>query len=266
MADRAPEEVTGEQEAPVARLLGRTALVTGATSGFGRSIARALHAEGARVIGTGRRAQRLNSLHAELGDGFEGRAFDLMDDVATDAAISDLSPDIVVHNAGMALGLRGADAADLSDWDAMIATNCRAVARLTRALLPAMVASGRGHVVLLSSVAGSYPYPGGNVYGATKAFVTQFALNLRADLAGRGVRVTSIEPGMAHTEFSLVRFKGDAEKAAAPYRGMQPLSAEDVADAVLWAVTRPAHVNINRIELMPEAQAFGPFQVVRSPE
>jgi 3-hydroxy acid dehydrogenase/malonic semialdehyde reductase len=253
------------KEARVVALTGRTALVTGATSGFGRAIAVALHAEGATVLGTGRRADRLAALGAELGDRFEARAFDLMDDAATDAAIAGLAPDIVVHNAGMALGLLGADAADLSDWDAMIATNCRAVARLTRLLLPPMVASGRGHLVLLSSVAGSYPYPGGNVYGATKAFVTQFALNLRADLAGRGVRVTSIEPGMAQTEFSLVRFKGDEEKAAAPYRGMHPLSAHDVADAVLWAVTRPPHVNINRIELMPEAQAFGPFQVVRSP-
>ena len=244
-------------------LVGKTALVTGATSGFGRAIARALHGSGAHVVGTGRRAERLRALEVELGDRFEGRAFDIVDDAAMDAAPAGLSPDILVHNAGMALGLRGADAAEFADWDAMLATNCRAVARLTRMMLPGMVGAGSGHVVLISSVAGSYPYPGGNVYGATKAFVTQFALNLRADLVGRGVRVTSIEPGMAETEFSLVRFKGDAEMAAAPYRGMHPLSAEDVADAVLWAVTRPGHVNVNRIELMPEAQAFGPFQVVR---
>jgi 3-hydroxy acid dehydrogenase/malonic semialdehyde reductase len=146
----------------------------------------------------------------------------------------------------------------------MIDTNCRALATVTRAVLPGMVERGRGHVVNVGSVAARYPYPGGNVYGATKAFVHQFSLNLRADLLGTPVRVTVIEPGMAETEFSLVRFQGDATRAAAVYRGVQPLSADDVAEAIVWCVTRPGHVNVNVVELMPTQQAFSPFNIHRT--
>jgi 3-hydroxy acid dehydrogenase/malonic semialdehyde reductase len=168
-----------------------------------------------------------------------------------------------VNNAGLALGLEPARRADLTDWDQMIDTNCRGLVHVTRAIVPGMVERGGGQVINLGSVAGTYPYPGGNVYGATKAFVHQFSLNLRSDLHGTGVRVTCVEPGMAATEFSTVRFAGDREKADAVYDGMQPLTADDVADTIHWAATRPAHVNINTIELMPTAQSFAPFQVAR---
>jgi 3-hydroxy acid dehydrogenase/malonic semialdehyde reductase len=171
--------------------------------------------------------------------------------------------DVLVNNAGLALGLEPAHQADLDDWDQMLDTNCRGLVHVTRAVLPGMVERGRGHVVNLGSVAGTYPYPGNNVYGATKAFVHQFSLNLRSDLHGSGVRVTCIEPGMAETEFTTVRFAGDQAKADAVYGGMQPLTADDIAASVLWAVSQPAHVNINVIELMPVAQSFAPFQVAR---
>jgi 3-hydroxy acid dehydrogenase/malonic semialdehyde reductase len=147
----------------------------------------------------------------------------------------------------------------------MIDTNCKDLVTVTRALLPGMVARGRGHVVNLGSVAGTYPYPGGNVYGASKAFVHQFSLNLRSDLHGTGVCVTCIEPGMCGgTEFSEVRFGGDCEKAANLYVGMQPLTADDIAAAIGWATEQPAHVNVNIIELMPVSQSFAPFQVHRA--
>jgi 3-hydroxy acid dehydrogenase/malonic semialdehyde reductase len=250
-------------EAPLA---GRLALVTGATSGFGAATARRLHALGATVVGTGRRAERLARLGDELGERFLASCFDVRDDAAVDAALAALpggAPDIVVSNAGLALGLEPGHRASWDDWETMIATNVRAVARLAHQVLPGMVARGSGHVVHVASVAGSWPYPGGNVYGATKAFVIQLTLNLKAELIGTGVRVTSVEPGMAETEFSLVRFKDDAAAAAKPYQGLDPLTAEDIADAIGWAVTRPAHVNINRIEVMPTAQGFGPFAVHR---
>jgi 3-hydroxy acid dehydrogenase/malonic semialdehyde reductase len=170
---------------------------------------------------------------------------------------------VLVNNAGLALGLEPAHRASLDDWETMIDTNCKGLVTCTRALLPGMVERGRGHVVNIGSVAASYPYPGGNVYGATKAFVQQFALNLRADLLGTGVRVTVVEPGMAETEFSLVRFQGDAARAKDVYAGIHPLSADDVADAVTWCVTRPPHVNVNRVEVMPTQQAFSPFAVHR---
>ena len=171
--------------------------------------------------------------------------------------------DLLVNNAGLALGLNPAQQADLDDWDQMIDTNCKGLTYCTRAILPGMVARGRGHVINLGSVAGSYPYPGGNVYGGTKAFVHQFSLNLRSDLHGTGVRVTSVEPGMADTEFSLVRFGGDQAQADDVYTGMQPLTADDIAEAIYWAATQPQHVNVNRIELMATDQSFAPFQVAR---
>jgi len=243
-------------------------LVTGATSGFGEAIARRFAREGASVVVTGRRKERLAALEKELGERCHALAFDVTDRRACEKAFASLPArfsalDVVVANAGLALGLEPAPKADLADWETMVDTNIKGLLYTVRLLLPGLVERDRGHVVVLSSVAGSYPYPGGNVYGASKAFVTQFALNLRADLIGSNVRVTSIEPGLAETEFSLVRFKGDKGKAAQPYQGIEPLSAEDVADAVHWACSRPERVNVNRIELMPTMQAFGPFAFKR---
>jgi 3-hydroxy acid dehydrogenase/malonic semialdehyde reductase len=249
-------------------LAGRTALVTGATSGFGTACAEALAAAGARVIATGRREDRLRELARRLGDRVHAVALDVRDRDAVFAAVQGLPApfteiDVLVNNAGLALGLEPAQRASLDEWETMIQTNCTGLVTVTRAVLPGMIARNRGHVVNVGSVAGTYPYPGGNVYGATKAFVRQFSLNLRSDLLGTPVRVTSIEPGMAETEFSLVRFQGDAERARKVYEGVTPLSAGDVADAILWAVTRPPHVNVNALELMPVQQAFAPFAVSR---
>ena len=174
-------------------------------------------------------------------------------------------PDILINNAGLALGLSGADAVDLDDWETMVDTNIKGLMYCTRACLPMMVEQGRGHVINMGSVAANWPYPGGNVYGGTKAFVQQFTRNLRTDLLGKGVRATVIEPGMCETEFSVVRFSGDESKAAAVYEGMKPLSADDIADVIVWVALRPAHVNINQIELMPAEQTWSPFAVHREP-
>ena len=170
---------------------------------------------------------------------------------------------ILINSAGLALGLGGADAADLDDWDAMVDTNIKGLMYCTHAILPGMVARGVGQIINLGSVAGSWPYPGGKVYGGTKAFVQQFSRNLRSDLLGKGVRVTNIEPGMCETEFSKVRFDGNEAQAAAVYQGMQPLSAEDVAEVIFWVATRPPHVNVNQLELMPVSQAWSGFSVHR---
>jgi len=245
---------------------GRVALVTGATSGFGRAVALRLLNAGARVIATGRRADRL----AELGA--HDRLFTLVHDVSAKdsgaallAALPDdfAAIDIVFNNAGLALGLEPAQRASMEDWETMIETNVAGVARIAHAVLPGMVARNRGHLINMASIAANYPYPGGNVYGGTKAFVRQFSLGLRADLLGTRVKVTSVEPGACETEFSQVRFGGDAAKAAAVYAGMQPLSAEDVADTVEAVLRLPDHLNVNTIEIMPVAQAFGPFAMYR---
>lgn len=245
------------------------AMVTGASSGFGEAISRQLVSAGHKVIGTGRRAERLAALGDELGDSFLPLVFDVQDKTATQAAIAGLPAawqevDLLVNNAGLALGLEPAHKADLEDWEQMIATNIRGLTLLTRLLLPGMVARNRGHVVNIGSIAGTYPYPGGNVYGATKAFVKQFSLNLRADLAGTAIRVTNVEPGLCGgTEFSNVRFHGDDAKAATVYQGVQAIQPEDIANTVLWVSQQPAHVNINSIEIMPVAQTFGPLQISR---
>jgi 3-hydroxy acid dehydrogenase/malonic semialdehyde reductase len=245
----------------------RTVLVTGATAGLGEATAERLAREGARLVVAGRRADRLEALVARLGVPALALPLDVRDRRAVERAVAALpsefaAVDVLVNNAGLALGLEPAHQASLDQWEQMIDTNVRGLVVLTRLLLPGMVDRGRGHVVNVGSVAGTYPYPGGNVYGATKAFVHQFSLNLRADLVGSGVRVTNVEPGMAETEFSRVRF-GDAERAARVYEGVAPLRASDVADAIAWAVTRPPHVNVNLIELMPEQQAPGPLAVKR---
>ncbi|WP_311028679.1 SDR family oxidoreductase [Mesorhizobium koreense] len=244
--------------------------VTGASAGFGTAIARQFVASGARVIGTARRLDRLTRLADELGrDRFLPLELDVRDRNAAERLVAKLPAefsevDCLINNAGLALGLRPAHQADLNDWDAMLDTNCRGLVYTTRALLPGMVGRKRGHIVNLGSVAGTYPYPGGNVYGATKAFVHQFSLNLRSDLHSTGVRVSVIEPGMCGgTEFSEVRFGGDKNKAASVYAGMTPLSPDDIASSVLWVTAQPAHVNVNTIELMPVSQSFAAFAVHR---
>jgi 3-hydroxy acid dehydrogenase / malonic semialdehyde reductase len=250
----------------------QTVLITGASSGFGTAAARRFAARGDRVIAAARRTDRLQSLAKELGpDILLPLTLDVRDRASVERLPAELPPDfaavdILVNNAGLALGLAPAQEADVDQWEQMIETNCTGLVYVTRAILPQMVARGRGHVVNLGSIAGTYPYPGGNVYGATKAFVHQFSLNLRSDLHGTGVRVTCVEPGLSGgTEFSDVRFGGDSERAAGVYAGTQPLTADDIAAAIEWATSQPPHVNINVIELMPTVQSFAPFQVYRGP-
>ncbi len=243
--------------------------VTGASAGFGAAIARRFVVEGHRVVAAGRRADRLDALAEELGPSVLPFVLDVTDRAATEAVATDLPAgfaaiDVLVNNAGLALGLEPAQAANLDDWETMIDTNVKGLTRMTRALLPGMVERGRGHVVNIGSIAGQFPYPGGNVYGASKAFVDQFSLNLRADLLGTQVRVTNIEPGLCGgTEFSNVRFKGDDDKAAKIYDGTEPLTADDIADTVFWVASRPPHVNINSVQLMPICQSFGPMVIRR---
>lgn len=245
-------------------------LVTGATAGFGEAIARRLVADGHTVIATGRRADKLDALAAALGDKLLPRAMDVTKRGDVDATFAWVDANVgpldgLVNNAGLALGLETADRASLDDWETMIDTNIKGMIYCTRAALPGMVERNHGWVINLGSVAGTYPYPGGNVYGATKAFVHQFTMNLRADLIGKKVRVTSIEPGLCGgTEFSNTRFKGDNDKAAAVYENTEPLTADDLANTVSWLLSLPNHVNINAIEMMPTCQGPGPLQVKRS--
>lgn len=250
--------------------MSKIALITGATAGFGTEICRTLIQAGYFVIGTGRRTERLTSLKAELGEKFLPLAFDISDRLTTQEAIKSLPTqwkniDLLVNNAGLALGLESADKANLDDWEQMIDTNIKGLVNMTRFVLPQMVERNAGHIINLSSIAGTYPYPGGNVYGSTKAFVTQFSLNLRADLAGKNIRVTSVEPGLCGgTEFSNVRFKGDNERAEKLYENVQYVTPQDIANMVLWLNQQPEHVNINRIEVMPTAQTFAPLNVARN--
>lgn len=242
-------------------------LVTGATAGFGLAIARRFAADGARIIAAGRRQERLDALAAELPGQVLPLALDVADRAAVEAAIGGLPAewaaiDLLVNNAGLARGLAPAQEASLDDWEAMLDTNVKGVMYLTHAVLPGMVRRNAGHILNIGSTAAEWPYPGGNVYGATKAFVRQFGYNLRADLHGTKVRVTDIEPGLVGgTEFSTVRFGGDAEKAAGVYAGTDPLTPEDIADAVHWVATRPARVNVNLLQVMPVVQSFGPLRV-----
>lgn len=243
--------------------------ITGASAGFGAEMARTFVSHGHRVVLAARRTDRIAELARELGDSALAVTLDVTSRASIEAALSGLPPewkpiDVLVNNAGLALNTAPAHEVPLEDWETMIATNCQGLVTMTRAVLPDMVARGSGLVINIGSVAGHYPYPGGNVYGATKAFVEQFTLNLRADLVGTGVRATNIAPGLCGgTEFSNVRFKGDDAAAARVYEGTQPLTAKDIADTAYWIATLPPHVNVNSIELMPTCQGFSPFNVRR---
>lgn len=248
----------------------KTAFITGASSGFGAAIAERLAKRGFHLVLLARRKDRLEQLASALAVPVHVIGCDVRDEQALRSAVSALPAefatiDVLVNNAGLALGLEGAHEAAWEDWLQMIDTNCTAVALLTRLILPGMVKRRSGHVVMMGSVAGAYAYPGGNVYGASKAFVEQLSRNLRADVARHGVRVTHIAPGLAGgSEFSEVRFHGDREKAQQVYAGTEPLLPSDIAECVDWAIQQPAHVNINSIELMPTCQASGPLAVNRT--
>ena len=247
----------------------KTALITGATAGFGRAAAEKFIAAGWQVVGTGRRRDRLDALRAELGDAFHPACFDIRDEAAMRAALDALPErfrgiDLLVNNAGLAQGTKPAQDAVLSDWKTMIDTNVTALATLTHALLP-MLVRRRGAIINISSISATYPYTGGNAYGGTKAFVTQFSLGLRSDLHGTGVRVTSIEPGMAETEFTVVRTHGDQAASDRLYGDADPMTAGDVADAILWVASLPPHLNVNRLEIMPTSQSFAGLQVHLGP-
>ena len=245
----------------------KVAVITGASSGFGYAASAKFVAAGWRVIALARREDKLESLQQQLGsDVCQIRKFDVTQQSDIDSFrqwLDDesIAVDLLVNNAGLALGLEPAHEANQDDWYTMIDTNIKGLIAMTRALLPRMVKAKSGHIINIGSIAGSYAYPGGNTYGASKAFVAQFSLNLRADLAGTGIRVTSIEPGLAETEFSVVRFHGDQAKADAVYQDVQPLTAEDIAESIFWSASLPSHVNINRIEVMPTCQAFAPLTV-----
>jgi 3-hydroxy acid dehydrogenase / malonic semialdehyde reductase len=248
-----------------------TVFVTGASAGFGAAITKKFVTEGHRVVASGRRQERLKALASELAtDRLHTFVLDVRDRPAVEHAISVLPPefadiDVVVNNAGLALGLEPAHKADIEAWEQMVDTNVKGLMFVTRAILPGMVDRNRGHIVNISSTAANYPYPGGNVYGATKAFVRQFSLNLRADLLGTKVRVTDVEPGLVGgTEFSVVRFKGDKDRAAKIYDQADALTADDVAETVYWVTTLPPRMNINTIELMPVTQSFGPLAIHRA--
>ena len=247
----------------------RTAIITGATSGFGLSCARRFAADGWRLVLTGRRSDRLAEIRTELAaSAVHIVTLDVRSRGDVESAFATLpepfnEPDLLVNNAGLALGIGRAQDADLDDWEVMVDTNIKGLMYCTHAVLPGMVKRNRGHIVNIGSIAASWPYPGGNAYGATKAFVQQFSRNLKADLLGTRVRVTNIEPGMAETEFSLVRLKGDGAKAAQVYAGTDPLTAADVAEIVYWTATLPERVNVNCVEVMPTAQAWGTFAVDR---
>lgn len=248
--------------------MAKTIFITGATSGFGEACARLFAQNGYKLILTGRRSDRLEKLRQDLAADTHIITQDVHDKEAVQNDIANLPEgfkdiNVLVNNAGLALGLGPAHEADLDQWETMVDTNIKGLMYCTRYILPGMVESNQGHIINIGSVAGNWPYPGGNVYGATKAFVKQFSHNLRTDLLGTKIRVTNIEPGLAETEFSVVRFNGDEEKAAKLYEGTKPLTAEDIADIILWVTTQPAHVNINRIEVMPVCQSCGPFAINR---
>jgi len=247
----------------------KTVVITGASSGFGKATAIQFAENGWLVIALARRKTKLQELQAEIGEEQCSIVeFDVCKQEDIDAFVDHLNEknilvDLLVNNAGLALGLDMADKASQDDWKTMVDTNINGLIFMTRAILPLMVTAKKGHIINIGSIAGSYAYPGGNAYGATKAFVAQFSLNLRADLAGTGIRVTNIEPGLAETEFSVVRFHGDQSKADGVYQGLSPLTPQDIAESIYWSASQPAHVNINRIELMPTCQAFSQLSISR---
>lgn len=248
----------------------KTIFITGATAGFGKAMAERYAAEGWKLILTGRRADRLDKLKTALAPALvHTLCFDIRDREATQNAVADLpiefaAIDVLVNNAGLALGTEPAQDCDLDEWETMVDTNIKGLLYITKAILPTMIERNTGHIVNLGSVAGSYPYPGGNTYGGTKAFVKQFSLNLLADLLGTKIRVTNIEPGLCETEFSIVRCRGDKTKADTIYKGTNPILPNDIAEIIYWATTLPPHININSLEVMPVDQAFGPFAINRS--
>jgi 3-hydroxy acid dehydrogenase/malonic semialdehyde reductase len=251
-------------------LASHTIFITGASSGFGEACARILSKNGAKIIISGRRKDRLEKLQQQLGgpNKVHYLQLDVRDKQQVIDKINNLPPEfsditILINNAGLALGLEPAQDCNINDWETMIATNINGVLYCTHSILPLMVKKNNGYIINIGSVAGNYPYPGANVYGATKAFLRQFSLNLRADLVGKNIRVTNIEPGNAETEFSVVRFKGDQQKASNVYAGTESIAASDIAETILWCITRPAHININAIEIMPTCQAFSPFTIKR---
>jgi NADP-dependent 3-hydroxy acid dehydrogenase YdfG len=246
-------------------------IITGASSGFGRAAARKIAKLGYPVVLAARRLPRLQELAEELESltAVKLLELDVRDRQSVFSKLQDLPEPfsdvaVLVNNAGLALGLGAADEASMDDWETMVDTNIKGLMYCTRAVLPGMVRNGLGHIVNMGSVAANWPYPGGNVYGGSKAFVQQFSRNLRSDLIGKGIRVSNIEPGMCETEFSVVRFAGDKTKADAVYDGMQPLSADDIADMICWVIAQPAHINVNQLEVMPVAQAWSAFAVDRS--
>lgn len=250
-----------------------TVFITGASSGFGEGCARRFAKEGCRLVLVARRWERLESLQKELGgkEKIHIVSLDVQNETSVKKAVDYLPEkfskiDVLVNNAGLALGLEPSYTANLEDWETMVDTNIKGLLFCTRSILPGMVNRNSGHIINIGSIAGDWPYPGGNVYGATKAFVKQFSLNLRSDLLGTKIRVTNIEPGLAETEFSLIRFKGDSKRAKSVYKGIQPLTAEDIAEIVFWVTDLPKHVNINRVEVMPTSQAWGPLALDRKKE
>ncbi len=245
----------------------RTVLVTGATSGFGKECAKMFAKNGDRIIATGRRAHRLKELKDELKNyDVLTLQFDVSDKEAVFENIAFLPPeykniDILINSAGLALGLESAPNALLDDWEQMIDTNIKGLLYITKAVLPIMVERKTGYIFNLGSIAGSWPYQGGNVYGATKAFVEQFSYNLRTDLKGTNIRVSNIEPGAAKTEFSDVRFKGATDQAQKVYDGYKPLVATDIANLIFTLANLPSHVNVNSLEVMPTAQTWAGLHV-----
>lgn len=248
----------------------KTIVISGATSGFGRSCAERFAEEGWKLVLIGRRAKRLEEMWKELSVKTDiltitldvqdrGKVFETFESLPVDFS----KIDVLVNNAGLAMGLAPAFKADINDWDTMIDTNIKGLVYCTRALLPGMVKRNAGQIINIGSISGNWPYPGGNVYGATKAFVQQFSRNLRADLHGTKIRVTNLEPGIAETEFSIVRFKGDEERADKVYKDIQALKAGDISDIVWWIANTPEHINVNQIEVMPTCQTWGPLKIHR---
>lgn len=240
--------------------------ITGASSGIGLCTAKRFAANGWQVIAAARRLDRLKELAKEYPAQILPKALDVCDTKAIQEFFASLPEDyaridVLLNNAGLALGLNPAQECDPNDWEIMVDTNIKGLMHLSREVLPGMIERGRGHIINIGSIAGTYAYPGGNVYGATKAFVKQFSRNLRCDLHGTGVRVSNIEPGLLETEFSLVRFKGDEKTARALYAGANALKPEDIAEIIWWVEAMPAHVNINSIEVMPTSQSNAPLRV-----